>query len=139
MILEKKMEYIKDSLNCDASYLWKSKIMEWQVKDTLTGELLVKQKAMGGSSNVAEYLAVIDTMMFQEEQGSNLPIYTDSKIALIWIKQGRCGTWQELPKETEDLVTEYTNILIEIKHNYTVLKWKTWAWGEIPSDFGRKR
>ena len=132
------MDYIKDSLNCDASYLKSKDIMEWQVKDTLTGELLLKQIAYGGSANVAEYLAVIDTMILQEEQGSNFPIYTDSKIAMIWLKKEYCGTWQDLPQKTQDLVDEYTEILKDIGYNYEVLKWHTWKWGEIPSDFGRK-
>jgi ribonuclease HI len=71
----------------------------------------------------------------------NIPIYTDSTIALGWIKKKRCVTKLERNKNTESLFT-----LIERAENWlntntwsqSILKWDTKAWGEIPADFGRK-
>jgi ribonuclease HI len=131
--------YIKESLNCDASFLWGKKIMEWQVKDTLTGEILYHNKVNGGTSNIAEFLAIVDAMIYQEQNGLLLPIYSDSRIAINWVRIKTCRTWEtDLPKDVEQVIEEYEQWLEDYGFNYEVLKWHTRSWGEIPSDFGRK-
>ena len=133
------MKYIKDSINCDASFLWKKKVMEWQVKDTLTGELLYTNKMQGGTSNVAEFFAIVDAMNYLEQNQADVPIYSDSKVAINWCRKRKCGTWsEELTDENKKLIEEYEVLLDEYDDKYDVLKWHTSSWGEIPSDFGRK-
>lgn len=137
--MKNKEKYIEDSINCDASFLWKKKIMEWQVKDTLTGELLSNTKMEGGTSNMAEFFAIVDAMNYLEVNNSNVPIYSDSKVAIGWVNKRRCGTWSdELTEEHNQLIKDYEDLLEQYDDKYIVLKWKTHLWGEIPSDFDRK-
>ena len=130
---------IEDSLNCDASFRTKGgKVMEWQVKDTLTGDLYFVSKIKGGSSNLAEFFAIIEAMMLQEKEGMNLPIYSDSRIAISWVNKQYCSTWSADTTEVKSLLDEYMEWLKTYGHNYEVIKWNTKEWGEIPSDFNRK-
>lgn len=131
--------YIKDSINCDASYLHKSDIMEWQIKDTLTGQLLYNNKMQGGTSVIAEFFAIVDAMNYLCLNNVNIPIYSDCLVAMKWVKNKKCGTWREdLSEEVEQLIAEYEVLLEEYDDKYEVIKWKTRMWGEIPSDFNRK-
>jgi len=135
----KEEKYIKDSINCDASFLYKKKVMEWQIKDTLTGEILSNTVMEGGTSNMAEFFGVVDAMNYLEANGANVPIYSDSNIAIGWCWKRKCGTWSDsLTDENKQLIKEYEQLLEQYDNKYKVLKWKTYLWGEIPSDFNRK-
>lgn len=134
-----ELGYINDSLNCDASFSWKKKVMEWRVLDTIDGEELLRTRMEGGTSNVAEWMAIVESMMYLDLNGGNIPIYSDSTIAIGWVNRRKCHTQAlDLPKEVEDLISEYEDYLEENAHRYEVLKWNTRKWGEILSDFGRK-
>ena len=70
-----------------------------------------------------------------------MPIYSDSKIAIGWVKKGQCRTnipITEKNKKLFDLVKRAENWLKENTYTTKILKWETKAWGEIPADFGRK-
>lgn len=70
-----------------------------------------------------------------------MPIYSDSRNAILWVKQRRCKTKLPRTAETEELFT-----LIERAEKWLhsnsypnhIIKWETSEWGEIPADFGRK-
>lgn len=133
---------ILDSLNCDGSFLWKSGKMSWRVCDTLTGEVLMQTSLVGGSPNIAEFLAIVDAMKFQYENNLDLPIYTDSICAIKWIKKGFANSYYD---ETfgdgniiEELLEDAENFLESCPIQYEVLKWNTREWGNILSDFGNK-
>jgi ribonuclease HI len=138
--IDSEKPFIEDSLNCDASFLTKNgKVMEWQVKDTLTGKIIHTKKMKGGTSNIAEFFALVEAMMLLEAEGENIPIYSDSKVALLWVKSKRCSTWEEnLPQDVEELIQICEDFLKEYGSKYTTLKWDTRIWGQIPSDFERK-
>lgn len=94
-----------------------------------------------GTNNIGEFLAIVHALALLKQKGSDLPIYSDSRNALMWIKQKKCKT--KLPREAK---TEELFRLIERAekwlHNNTytnsLMKWETSLWGEIPADFGRK-
>lgn len=134
------MSFIKNSINCDSSYLFKKDMMEWKVKDTLTGELLILNRLEGGTNNIGEFFAIVESMLYLRENNSeHLPIYTDSYIAMKWVKNAKCKTNRfDMSEELKKMIEDYEKVCLDIYEEFTILKWKTNLWGEIPSDFNRK-
>ncbi|MEY4925719.1 MAG: hypothetical protein RI894_155, partial [Bacteroidota bacterium] len=70
-----------------------------------------------------------------------VPIYSDSRIALGWIKDKKCKTTL-LPtpknKAIFNLIERAETWLLNNSYTTELHKWETEAWGEIPADFGRK-
>ncbi len=75
------------------------------------------------------------------ERGQRKALYSDSKIAMNWVKQGQCKSL--LRKKEPDLelrrIVEKAELRLK-DHGipFQLLKWKTEDRGEIPADFGRK-
>lgn len=93
-----------------------------------------------GTSNVGEFLALVQGMNWLATRQLDWPIYSDSANAIAWVKSGKCKTnLERLPtnKMLFDLIAQAEETLKELK-TFKVLKWDTEAWGEIPADFGRK-
>ena len=70
-----------------------------------------------------------------------MPIYSDSRNAILWVKQKKCKTKLERTPRTEELFQMIERAEVWLKNNrYTtpILKWETKQWGEVPADFGRK-
>ena len=70
-----------------------------------------------------------------------MPVYSDSRNALIWIKQKKCKTKLERTTQTEELfrlIKRAEKWLQENTYTTPLLKWETEKWGEVPADFGRK-
>ena len=70
-----------------------------------------------------------------------MPIYSDSRNAILWVKQKKCKTKLERTPRTEELFQMIERAEAWLKNNrYTtpILKWETKQWGEVPADFGRK-
>lgn len=133
---------ILDSLNCDGSFLLKSGKMSWRVCDTLTGEVLMETSLVGGSSNIAEFLAIVNAIEYQYENGMDLPIYTDSICAMIWVSRGESNSWFDSSigdgEQIQLLLDQAEEFLANCSIQYEVLKWNTREWGNILSDFGNK-
>lgn len=94
-----------------------------------------------GTNNIGEFLAIVHALALLEQKNSDLPIYSDSRNALLWVKQKKCKT--KLPRDarTEELfkLIERAERWLQT-HTYKnrLMKWETDQWGEIPADFGRK-
>jgi ribonuclease HI len=95
-----------------------------------------------GTNNVGEFLAIVHALAFLKQQ--QLPtkiIYSDSKIAIGWIKKKKCGTKLEQNRRNGklfDLIHRAEQWLLNNSYHNPILKWETEVWGEIPADFGRK-
>ncbi len=95
-----------------------------------------------GTNNVGEFLAIVHALALLKQKGlDEMPIYSDSRNALNWVKKKHCAT--KLPREpkTEELFTIIARAEAWLKENTylnPLLKWETEQWGEIPADFGRK-
>lgn len=94
-----------------------------------------------GTNNIGEFLAIVHALALLGQKGNTMPIYSDSRNALLWVKQKKCKT--KLPREarTEELFKLIDRAEQWLRtHTYTnrLLKWETALWGEIPADFGRK-
>ncbi|MBR6649172.1 MAG: ribonuclease H family protein [Bacteroidaceae bacterium] len=94
-----------------------------------------------GTNNIGEFLAIVHALALLGQKNSDLPIYSDSRNALLWVKQKKCKTKLLREARTEELfkLIERAEKWLQT-HTYTnrLMKWETDQWGEIPADFGRK-
>jgi ribonuclease HI len=131
-----------DSISVDAACSGNPGLMEYRGVYTKTGEEIFHQGPFkDGTNNVGEFLALVHGLAFLKQKNSPLPLYTDSKTALAWIKKKKANTLLE--KNTNnailfELVERAENWLQNNKYSTEILKWETAVWGEIPADFGRK-
>ena len=68
-------------------------------------------------------------------------VYSDSAIALSWVRRGRCKTLLERTPETAQLfalIERAERWLATHRTTAPLYKWDTVRWGEIPADYGRK-
>jgi len=116
--------------------------MEYRGVDTQTLKQLFHQGPFPqGTNNIGEYLALVHGLALLKQNNSDRILYTDSRIAMTWVRQKTCKT--KLPRSAKnkglfDLVDRATQWLKTNTYSTTVVKWETKAWGEIPADFGRK-
>jgi len=94
-----------------------------------------------GSNNIGEFLALVHALELLKKKKSALSIYSDSAVAILWVKNKKCNT--NVPRNGAntklfELIARAAAWLAEHEYPNQILKWKTEAWGEIPADFGRK-
>ena len=135
-------QIIGTSISVDAACSGNPGRMEYQGVTT-TGKRQLFHKAFPlGTNNIGEFLALVHALAFLQKQGQpDLPIYTDSKIAMGWIKKGKCKTTLVRNAKTAELYEMIERAEAWLKANRItnpIYKWKTEVWGEIPADFGRK-
>jgi ribonuclease HI len=116
--------------------------MEYRGVDTQTYEELFKQGPfLQGTNNVGEFLALVHGLAYLKQIGSDRNIYSDSKIAIAWVKKKKCNSKLKQTaknKKLFDLIRRAESWLRKNTYSTTIIKWETKAWGEIPADFGRK-
>ncbi len=94
-----------------------------------------------GTNNIAEFLAIVSGLVFLKQNGLSWPLYTDSRNAILWIKEKKVATKlkrNEVNNDLFNLMDKAVDWLQNNTHSTRILKWETKAWGEIPADFGRK-
>ncbi|HBB48571.1 MAG TPA: ribonuclease H [Flavobacteriaceae bacterium] len=116
--------------------------MEYQGVDTQTGKLLFHQGPFAqGTNNVGEFLALVHGLAYLKKEGSDRAIYSDSRIAIGWVRKKKCGT-KLAPHSSNkilfELIVRAETWLRSNTYSTSILKWETKVWGEIPADFGRK-
>ncbi|TDI74890.1 MAG: ribonuclease H [Bacteroidetes bacterium] len=115
---------------------------EYRGVDTQTHKQLFYQGPFAqGTNNVGEFLALVHGLAFLQQQKSDRIIYSDSRIAMGWVKRKKCNTKLKQTRKNTTLFELISRAEDWLKNNsYTteILKWETKAWGEIPADFGRK-
>ncbi len=117
--------------------------MEYRGVDTQSGDEIFHAGPFGrGTNNIGEFLAIVHALaLLQRKEDPSTPIYSDSKIAMGWIRQKKAKTKLKRTPETEHLLGLIKRAEIWL-HNNTfsnpIIKWNTEEWGEIPADFGRK-
>ena len=92
-------------------------------------------------NNIGEFLALVHGLALLKKKKSSRIIYSDSKIAINWVKRKQCNTKLKRTKKNEALFELIDRALLWLKENEyrtIIVKWETKAWGEIPADFGRK-
>jgi ribonuclease HI len=132
---------IWNSLSVDAACSGNPGPMEYQGVDTKTKKVIFHKAFSLGTNNIGEFLALVHGLAYLKQQKIRLPIYSDSQIAIGWVKKKQCKTkLEETPyaKELFELVRRAEQWLKENTYDIPILKWDTAKWGEIPADFGRK-
>lgn len=142
---EQIAKYGKPNLNSiavDAACSGNPGKMEYRGVNTRNKEQLFhKGPFQEGTNNIGEFLALVHGLAFLKKKESSLPIYSDSRIAISWVKQRKCKTKLEKTeknKDLHDLIARAEKWLRENPYSTEIVKWETKVWGEIPADFGRK-
>lgn len=94
-----------------------------------------------GTNNVGEFLALVEALMLLKQKEIGDPVYSDSKIALSWLKAKECKTQLEETAHNRhlfELIHKAEGWLRAHSYPNKVHLWDTNEWGENPADFGRK-
>ena len=133
---------IEESLAVDAACSGNPGDMEYRGVYTATGqEIFHIGPLKKGTNNVGEFLALVHGLALLKQKNSSLPIYSDSRNAISWVKKKKCKTLLERLPDNEvifDLIERAEKWLNENEYSTPIYKWETSVWGEIPADFGRK-
>lgn len=131
-----------ESMSVDAACSGNPGLMEYQGVYTKTGEVIFHQGPFkDGTNNIGEFLALVHGLALLKQKNSPVPIYTDSKTAMAWVRAKK--TKSLLVKNENnailfDMVARAEKWLADNTFTTQILKWETEIWGEIPADFGRK-
>ena len=140
--IEKIGKPVLNAVAVDAACSGNPGLMEYQGVDMQTGETLFKMGPFDESTNnVGEFLALVHAASLLKKNQDKRIIYSDSKIALGWVRQKKCKT-----KLVKRMANFESFALIERAEKWLqanvienpLVKWETKVWGEIPADFGRK-
>lgn len=132
---------ILNSLAVDAACSGNPGPMEYRGVYIATGQEIFHYGPVKGTNNIGEFLAIVHGLALLKQKGFDIPIYSDSRNAINWIRQKKCKTQLPRTEETEALfqmIERAEKWLAENTYTTTILKWETKDWGEIPADFGRK-
>ena len=139
---EKDSNPEKDGLTVDAAWSPVSKKTEFRgVRLSNKKEIFSFGPFGGGTNNVGEFLAIVNAMAYLKKNDLNIPIYSDSRTAISWVRNKCANT----DLKNSDPNTELMNTILKaerwLKDNVflgRIIKWNTRKWGEIPADYGRK-
>ena len=131
-----------ESLSVDAACSGNPGLMEYQGVYTRTGQRVFHQGPFeDATNNVGEFLALVHGLALLKQQGSTLPVYSDSRTARAWVREKKAKTRLErTPRNAAlfDLIERAERWLRDNDYPNDVRCWDTDHWGEIPADFGRK-
>ncbi|MFA6831329.1 MAG: ribonuclease H family protein [Bacteroidaceae bacterium] len=134
-------EVISNSIAVDGACSGNPGMMEYRGVYVATGQELFRVGPFWGTNNIGEFLALVHVLAYMDKHQMKLPIYSDSRNAISWIAKKKCRT--KLPENEQtapvwDLIRRGEKWLKDHRKNWTIIKWETAQWGEIPADFGRK-
>ncbi len=133
---------IVPSISVDAACSGNPGKLEYKGVDTATKkQLFIQGPFAKGTNNIGEFLALVHGLGYLKQHKIKLPIYSDSRTAMSWVKKKQCRTNLPIVEENKalfNLIFRAEKWLKENTYTTTILKWETKAWGEIPADFGRK-
>lgn len=115
--------------------------MEYQGVYVANGQQIFHFGPMFGTNNIGEFLAIVHALAYMKKNNINMPIYSDSRNAMSWVKQKKCRTKLERNAKTEplfQLIERAEKWLHDNALSVPIIKWDKNLWGETPADFGRK-
>ena len=133
---------IQESISVDGACDNNTGLVEYQGINYKTKKVLFHLGPLeDGTINMVEFLAIVHALALCKQNGWKQPIYSDSKIALGWIRDKKARTNHppsEKNKKLFDTLARAEKWLEDNTFENELLKWETKAWGENPADFGRK-
>lgn len=132
---------VLDSLAVDAACSGNPGVMEYQGVYVANRQQIFHFKTPVGTNNIGEFLAIVHGLSYLKKHGLKQILYSDSRIAIGWVRQKECRTKLPLTEKTAELWNYVRRAEAWLQCNsYTteIRKWDTDHWGEIPADFGRK-
>lgn len=134
--------FIANSISVDAACAGNPGILEYQGVETVSKKPIFKMGPFPeGTVNLGEFLAIVHGIALLKKHNSDLPIYSDSRTALAWVRNKKIKTNLERNaknKELFELVDRAVTWLNTNTYSNKILKWETEIWGENPADYGRK-
>lgn len=142
--LMENVPFFAESIAVDAACSENPWKMEYRWIDLQTGEEIFHENFKIWTNNIWEFLAIIHWLQYL--WNNNYSIYSDSKIAISRIKQGKCKTQLKTKFDKDNpniskLLYTIQNAEKRLKNNWikhNILKWNTEERWEIPADFWRK-
>jgi ribonuclease HI len=131
-----------DSISVDAACDGSPGNLEYRGVDTKTGKVIFHVGPLkNGTANVGEFLAIVHALALLKKKKLSIPVYSDSRNAINWVKKRWVKTKLPRNEDTEQvwkLIDRALNWLAHNQYSNPLLKWETDKWGEIRADFGRK-
>ncbi len=134
--------YCDNALAVDAACSGNPGKMEYRGVHIASRQQIFHFGPMYGTNNIGEFLAIVHGLALLQQKGlTAMPVYSDSRNAINWVRQKKCKTKLERTAKTEELFQLIERAEKWLRtHTYAnpLLKWQTDQWGEVPADFGRK-
>ena len=132
-----------NSISVDAACKGNPGILEYRGVYTYSGtEIFRRGPYDEGTVNIGEFLAIVLALAWLKKQNLTMPVYSDSRTAIAWVRNKKINTKLKWTKKNEELLKAVRAALKWLHENdysrIPVLKWNTKLWGEIPADYGRK-
>lgn len=134
-------ELAGEALAVDAACSGNPGMMEYRGVHLPSGRQVFHFGPAYGTNNIGEFLAIVHALALLKQRGRSMPVYSDSRNAIAWVRQKTCRTRLPRDARTEELfglIARAENWLRTNACESPVRKWETDRWGEIPADFGRK-
>ncbi|MGL4596462.1 MAG: viroplasmin family protein [Bacteroidia bacterium] len=133
---------ILESISVDGAWNTETGDAEYQGVETATKNRIFHAGPFSdGTNNIVEFLAIVHALAHCKKNNILLPIYSDSKIAMSWVRKKEAKKKLEQNaknKKLFELLERAEKWLKENEYPNQILKWETQVWGENPADFGRK-
>lgn len=140
--LKSDQSCILPSISVDAACAGNPGILEYQGVLTATKEVLFSRGPFPqGTVNLGEFLAIVHGLAYLKKNNSTLPLYSDSKTAIAWVRNKAIKTTLTRNEKNQELFQWVDQAIDWLKKNTIetkILKWETEIWGENPADYGRK-
>lgn len=139
--IELPPEVIREAMAVDAACSGNPGQMEY--RGVYLGDMQQKfhYGPIKGTNNIGEFLAIVHCLALYKQRGLDWPLYSDSRNAILWVRQKKCKTKLERNESTETVfqrIEAAERWLQQNSFRNPIIKWETDKWGEIPADFGRK-
>jgi ribonuclease HI len=133
---------IEDSISVDGAWNTSTGVVEYQGVYTTTKKQLFRVGPLeDGTNNIVEFLGIVHALAYCKQHDIKLPIYSDSRNAIGWVRDKEARTNHNKSEKNIklfDMLDRAVKWLKENEYENEILKWETRAWGENPADFGRK-
>lgn len=135
------LEVPAEAIAVDAACSGNPGPMEYRGIYLKTGQEIFRYGPVHGTNNIGEFLAIVHAMALLKQKGLNMPVFSDSRTAIIWVTKKKAKTTLAATPENAPLLALVARAEAWLRQNgipYPLHKWETEKWGEIPADFGRK-